>query len=181
MALAKKLAAESGVDLSKTPVKILAFPYGAQWDRLTEYVKQALEQVGFKVSIEPTDAGGWAKRVGDWDFDISFNFTYQYGDPALGITRHYLSSNIVKGSPFANNQGYSNLKVDDLLRQAASAVKAEDRAKLYAEAQRILVEEVANGYLVELEFPTLWRSNVKNLVQTAIGLNGSFEDVWIAK
>jgi peptide/nickel transport system substrate-binding protein len=60
-------------------------------------------------------------------------------------------------------------------------VKAEDRAKLYAEAQRILVEEVANGYLVELEFPTLWRSNVKNLVQTAIGLNESFEDVWIAK
>ncbi|HZB39095.1 MAG TPA: ABC transporter substrate-binding protein [Beijerinckiaceae bacterium] len=181
VALAKKLAAESGVDLSKTPVKILAFPYGAQWDRLTEYVKQALEQVGFKVSIEPTDAGGWAKRVGDWDFDISFNFTYQYGDPALGVARHYLSSNIVKGSPFANNQGYSNPKVDDLLRQAASAVKAEDRAKLYAEAQRILVEEVANGYLVELEFPTLWRSNVKNLVQTAIGLNESFEDVWIAK
>ena len=162
-------------------MKILAFPYGAQWDRLTEYVKQALEQVGFKVSIEPTDAGGWAKRVGDWDFDISFNFTYQYGDPALGVARHYLSSNIVKGSPFANNQGYSNPKVDDLLRQAASAVKAEDRAKLYAEAQRILVEAVANGYLVELEFPTLWRSNVKNLVQTAIGLNESFEDVWIAK
>ena len=33
---ARALIKESGVDLSKTPVKILAYPYGATWDRLGE-------------------------------------------------------------------------------------------------------------------------------------------------
>lgn len=181
VAKAKALVKESGVDLSKTPVKILSFPYGAQWDRLAEYTKQALEQVGFTVSIEPADAGSWAKRVSDWDFDLSYNFTYQYGDPALGVARHYLSTNIVKGSPFANNQGYNNPKVDELLNKAASAVNPADRAKLYKDFQAITVEEVANGYLVELQFATLWRSNVKNLVTTSIGLNETFDNVWIQK
>jgi len=181
LAKAKALVKESGVDLSKAPVKILSFPYGAQWDRLAEYVKQALEQAGFTVSIEPADAGSWAKRVSDWDFDLSFNFTYQYGDPALGVARHYLSTNIVKGSPFANNQGYANPKVDELLNKAASATSPAEREKLYAEFQKIAVEDVANGYLVELQFATMARPNVRNLVRTAIGLNESFDDVWVAK
>ena len=32
-----------------------------------------------------------------------------------------------------------------------------------------------------MEFPTLYRANVKNLVRTAIGLNESFDDVYIEK
>lgn len=178
---AKDLIKESGVDLKATPVKILSFPYGAQWDRLAEYVKQALEPLGFTISIEPADAGAWAKRVADWDFDLSFNFTYQYGDPALGVARHYLSTNIVKGSPFANNQGYKNPKADELLLKAASSVDAGERAKLYGEFQRIAVEEVANGFLMELQFATLSRDNVKNLVKTGIGLNETYDDVYIQK
>ena len=181
IARAKELVKESGVDLSKSPVKILSFPYGAQWERLAEYVKQGLEQVGFTVSIEPADAGSWAKRVADWDFDVSFNFTYQYGDPALGVARHYLSTNIVKGSPFANNQGYSNPKVDELLVKAASTVDPAIRAKLYAEFQKIAVEDVANGFLGELQFATLYRTTIKNLVKTGIGLNETLDDAWIEK
>lgn len=178
---AKRLIRESGVDVSKTPVKILSFPYGAQWDRLAEYTKQVFEQLGVPTQIEPADAGSWAKRVSDWDFDVSFNYTYQYGDPALGVARHYLSSNIVKGSPFANNSGYKNEKVDALLTQAASAVDDAERAKLYKEFQKIAIDDVANGYLVELQFATMWKPEVKNLVQTAIGLNESFDDVSLDK
>jgi peptide/nickel transport system substrate-binding protein len=178
---AKRVIRESGVDVSKTPVKILSFPYGAQWDRLAEYVKQVFEQLGIPAQIEPADAGSWAKRVSDWDFDVSFNFTYQYGDPALGVARHYLSSNIVKGSPFANNSGYKNEKVDTLLNKAASAVDEGERAQLYKEFQKIAVDEVANGFLVELQFATMWKPEVKNLVQTAIGLNETFDDVTIEK
>lgn len=181
VARAKELVKESGVDLSKTPIKILSFPYGAQWERLAEYVKQGLEQVGFTVSIEPADAGSWAKRVADWDFDVSFNFTYQYGDPALGVARHYLSTNIVKGSPFANNQGYNNPKVDEMLVKAASSTDAATRAKLYGEFQKVAYDEVANGFLAELQFATLYRANLKNLVKSGIGLNETLDDAWIEK
>ena len=178
---ARALIQESGVNVGATPVKLLAFPYGSAWDRLTEYTKQSLEQIGFKVQIDATDAGGWAKRTGDFDFDLTFTFTYQYGDPALGVARHFLSNNSVKGSPFVNNSGYKNPKVDSLFDTAAAARTPELRQKLYSEAQTILMHEVANGVLFEIEYATFYTKNVKNLVKTAIGLNESFDDVYFDK
>lgn len=178
---ARALIQESGVNVGASTVKLLSFPYGAAWDRLAEYTKQSLEQIGFKVEIEATDAGGWAKRTGDFDFDLTFNYTYQYGDPALGVARHYLSNNAIKGSPFVNNEGYANTKVDELFANAAAAQKPELRQRLYSQAQEILVGEVALGYLFELEFATLYRKNVKNLVKTGIGLNETFDDVSVEK
>ncbi len=178
---ARALIKESGVDLSKTPIKILSYPYGAVWDRLGEYTRQSLEQVGFKVEIEPADAGTWSKRVSDFDFDLTFSFTSQYGDPALGVSRLYLERNIVKGSAFVNNQGYKNPAVDALWDKAATTTSNEERQKLYDEIQRQLVADVANGYLFEIENPTLYSSKVHNLVKSAIGLHDTFADVYLDK
>ncbi|KLU25089.1 peptide ABC transporter substrate-binding protein [Caballeronia mineralivorans PML1(12)] len=178
---ARQLIAESGVDLSKTPIRILSYPYGSAWDRLAEYTKQCLEQVGFKVSIEAADPGTWATRVSNFDFDMTFSFTAQYGDPALGVSRLYLSRNEVKGSPFVNNEGYRNPKADELWDQAAAATSNDMRQKLYSQLQQMLVDDVANGYLFEIQNPTLYRSNIHNLVTTAIGLNDTFADVYLDK
>ncbi len=181
LAKARTLIQESGVNVGATPIKILSFPYGAAWDRLAEYTKQNLEQIGFKVQIDPVDAGGWAKRSGDFDFDLTFNFTYQYGDPALGVARHFLSTNAVKGSPFVNNQGYNNPRVDDLFASAAAVRLPELRQKLYSEVQTILTAEVANGSLFEIENATFYQKHIKNLVKTGIGLNETFDDVYFDK
>ena len=181
MKQARALIKESGIKPGDYTIRQLSFPYGSTWDRLAEYTKQALEQLGFKVNLESTDAGGWASRTGNWDFDLTTNFTYQYGDPALGVQRLYISSNIVKGSPFANVQGYSNPETDKQWEAAASEIDPAKRQALYSQLQTTLVKEVANGFLVDMEFPTLYRANVKNLVRTAIGLNESFDDVYIEK
>jgi len=181
MKKARALIKESGIKPEDYTIRQLSFPYGSTWDRLGEYTKQALEQLGFKVNLEATDAGGWASRTGNWDFDMTTTFTYQYGDPALGVQRLYISSNIVKGSPFANVQGYSNPETDKQWEAAASEVDPAKRQALYTKLQTTLVNEIANGFLVDMEFPTLYRGNVKNLVKTAIGLNETFDDVYIEK
>ena len=72
-------------------------------------------------------------------------------------------------------QGYSNPETDKQWETAASEVDPAKRQALYTQLQTTLVNEVANGFLVDMEFPTLYRANVKNLVKTAIGLN---EDVY---
>jgi len=180
-AKAKALLKESGVDVGAYPVKLLAFPYGSTWERLTEYVRQSLQQVGFKVDIEAADSASWSKRMSDFDFDFTFSFSQQYGDPALGVSRHFLSTNAVKGSPFVNNQGYANPKVDELWLKGATATTREQRQAAYTQLQKILVDEVANGYLFEIQNPTLSRKNVRNLVTTAIGLNDTFDTVSIEK
>ena len=178
---ARELIKESGVEVAKFPVKILSTSYGANWDRLDEYIKQTLEGIGLKVGIESSDAGSWSGRVSNWDFDMTVTFAYQYGDPALGVERLYRSSNIVKGSPFANVQGYSNPKADELWQSAGATLDAAERQKAYSAVQKLLTTEVANANLLEMEFPTLFRANVKNLVTTAIGLNESFDQVHIDK
>ncbi|OWT80173.1 MULTISPECIES: ABC transporter substrate-binding protein [unclassified Achromobacter] len=177
---ARALVKESGVDVSK-PIKILSYPYGAAWDRLGEYTRQALQQIGFNVDMEAADAGTWSKRVADFDFDLTFSFTSQYGDPALGVSRLFLTRNIVKGSAFVNNVGYKNAEADALWDKAATATSDADRAQAYQQVQKMLVDDVANGYLFEIENPTLYRAKVHNLVKTAIGLNDTFADVYIDK
>jgi peptide/nickel transport system substrate-binding protein len=178
---ARALVKESGVDLAANPIKILAYPYGSAWDRLTEYTRQSLEQIGFKVEIEAADAGGWATRMANFDFDVSFHFTDQFGDPAIGVSRLFLSTNIVKGSPFVNNQGYNNPKVDELFNSAAATLVPEERQKFYSDVQKILVDDVANGYLFEMKNVSFNRKNVKNLITTGTGLNSSFDQVYIEK
>ena len=168
---AKALIAESGVDPGAHTIELMPIPYGSQWDRLTEYTAQQLQDLGFNTNIRAVDAGAWAQAMSDFDFDLSFNFTYQYGDPALGVARHYASTNIAKGTPFGNNEGYENLEVDRLMNEGAGAITEEEAAKAWSEAQRLIVEDAALGWLVELQYTTLWRDKVHDLVRTGIGMN----------
>lgn len=170
---AKELIAKSGY--KGEPIRLLGLPYGETWSRWTEQVKQNLEEAGIKIQLETSDVAGWNKRMGEWDFDLSFNYPYQYGDPALGVARQYISSNIVKGSPFVNNGGYSNPEVDRLFAEAANA-PSEKRPDLYKKVQQILVEDVPILWLTDMEFPTVHRCNVKDFATTAIGVNDGLRD-----
>lgn len=181
MALAKKLVAQSGIDLKKHPIKLMGLPYGATWDRLTEYVKQQLEALGFVVTIQAVDAGGWLQNIGSFNFDLTFNFLYQFGHPAQGVSRNYFSNNIVQGTHAGNNEGYVNPAVDALLNKGADAVAEKDAAAAYSEAQKILAEDVPLLWLFDMQNTTISRSKVRNLVRTGIGLNEPMDDVWIAK
>jgi peptide/nickel transport system substrate-binding protein len=170
---ARELIKQSGY--KGETLRFLNLPYGETWTRWGEQIKQNLADVGVNVTMESTDVPGWNKRVSDWDFDMTFNFLYQYGDPALGVARTYISTNIAKGSPFNNLGGYANPEVDRLFAEAANAPE-EKRAPLYAQVQKILVEDLPILWLTELEFPTVSRCNVKDLVTTAIGINDALRD-----
>ena len=176
---AKALLTEMGYD--GTPVRLLPLPYGETWQRWAEAVKQNLEEVGITIEIVSTDVAGWNQKVSEWDYDIAFTYLYQYGDPALGVARTYVSSNIAKGSPWNNVEGYENAEVDDLFAKAAVAVGKDARQGLYTEVQQKLVDDVPVAWLLELGFPTIYRCNVKDLVTTGIGVNDGFKDAYIEK
>jgi peptide/nickel transport system substrate-binding protein len=127
----------------------------------------------------PTDVAGWNQRVSDWDFDLAFTYLYQYGDPALGVSRTYVESNIAKGSPWNNVAGYRNAEVDELWMQAAVSPSPEERQEIYSEIQNRIVEDVPVAWLLELGFPTIYRCNVQDLVTTGIGINDGLRDAWI--
>ena len=80
------------------------------------------------------------------------NLLYQLGDPALGVARTYISSNIKKGILFSNTHGYSNPEVDRLFEEAALALDEANRQELYCKVQQILVEDVPVAWPLELDF-----------------------------
>jgi peptide/nickel transport system substrate-binding protein len=128
-----------------------------------------------------TDVPGSNQKLGDWDFDIGFSYLYQYGDPALGVSRNYVTSQISKGGVFNNVEGYSNPEVDQLFADGAVAPSDAKRKEIYEKVQKILVEDVPVAWQLELQFPTISRCKVKNLITTAIGVNDGFRDAWLDK
>lgn len=174
---AKELIEASGYDGS--PVRIMPLPYGETWARNAEVLRQNLQEVGVDAELVSTDTAGWNQRLSEWDFDMAFTFLYQYGDPALGVSRSYVESNIAKGSPWNNVAGYVNAEVDALFEQAASEPDNARRQELYTQVQQMIVDDAPVAWTMELAFPTIYNCDVQDLVQTAIGVNDGFRDAWI--
>lgn len=179
VAKAKALIAESGVDVSKTHIRLLNGEKGGAWERLAEYTKQSLQPLGFKVDVVTSDAATWFQRVSNWDFDLTYNFVFQIGDPYLVTSYLYRSDNIVKTSPFNNVGGYASPQVDALWNKVADIAPGPERAKLYSELENRLNDDLPLAPIFEMRFPTLYHTQVKNLLQTATGLNESYDNVYL--
>ncbi|HQS45627.1 MAG: peptide ABC transporter substrate-binding protein [Rhizobiales bacterium 24-66-13] len=168
-------------DGTRATLRLLVLPYGEAWMRLAEYVKQAWARIGIAVTLEATDAAGWAQKVANWDYEATFDFLYQFGDPALGVARVYETRNMKRGVLFNNTIGYVNPALDAVFDEAAITSPDEARAALYHTAQQMLVEDVPVLWLLELQFPTFTANRLRNAVTTAIGVNDSFDSAYLAK
>lgn len=159
---------------TRASIKFLVAPYGELYARLAEFFRQSMAAAGIEVTLETTDVAGWSQKISNWDYDVSTNTLYQFGDPALGVARSYISTNIRKGVMFSNTQGYANPIVDELFAKAAIQTSEEERQKLYSEVQRILVDELPVLWTVERHYPTLYDNRIKDLIVTATGVNSNF-------
>ena len=141
----------------------LTIDYGWQPGKArVEYMKAALKKVGIEVEVRSSpDFPSWAKRMGDMDFDLSWDSVYNWGDPVIGVHRTYLSTNIGKGV-WSNTQGYSNSRVDEILTQAAVENNVQKRTELYKELQQIIADEVPIYYINAVPMHTVYSDEVGN-------------------
>lgn len=175
---AKALLDEMGLKPDANGIRVsLSFtipPYGEMMTRTSEYFRQAMAAAGIEIKLIATDMAGWAQAVSGWDYDITSNLLYQYGDPAMGVARTYVSSNIRKGVLFSNTEGYANPKVDELFAKAAIATSDADRQAYYSEAQKIIVDELPVLWISESQYPTIYDARLQDLIVGATGVNGTF-------
>ncbi|MDF0729280.1 ABC transporter substrate-binding protein [Pseudomonas entomophila] len=179
LAKAKALIAEAGVDLSTLRLRLRNGEKGGAWERLAEYTRQALQPLGIKVQVVTSDAATWFQRVSDWDFDMTYNFIFQIGDPYLVNAYLYRSDYILKTSPFANVGGYSNPEVDRLWDQVADTAEGPQRTQLYSQLEQRLNDDLPVAPIFEMRYPTLFHGQVQNLLQTATSLNEDYERVYL--
>jgi peptide/nickel transport system substrate-binding protein len=180
-ALLEEMGLKKGAGGMRAKVEMIVMPYGEVWQRVAEYSKQQLRRIGVDVTLRNTDVAGFNQACSNFEYDMTWQYLFQFGDPAIGVARSYISSNIKKGVMFTNTHQYRNAKVDEAFDKGAVGATREERQKWYTAAQKITTEEVAVGWMHELEFPTFTNKKFKNVVTTALGVNESFDAVYMAE
>lgn len=156
-------------------------PYGETWQRLGEYLKEVLGDLGIKVKLRYEDVPTWLRRLfTDYDFQITSDFYYQLADPVLGWHRNYLSSMILKGTVFVNNSLYSNPEIDGLFNKAALEMDKKKRAEIYEKTQKILAEDLPLIPVLEMKNTTVYNKKFRGLVDSPLGPYHKMERAWYA-
>ena len=183
---AKKLLDEAGypvkADGTRFTVTVDYAPGSPTTKMMAEYLKPQLAKVGIDANIRISpDFGTWAERVSNYNFDITTDNVFNWGDPVIGVHRTYSSANIVKGVPFSNTQQYRNPKVDAIMEQAASEVDNEKRAKLYKEFQQIVMNDVPIYFMTTTAYHTIYNKRVGNVPASIWGFLAPYMDVYLKK
>lgn len=129
-----------------------------------EYLKPQLKKIGIDVTVRASpDFPTWAQRISTWDFDMTWDTVFNWGDPVIGVHRTYQSTNIKEGVIWSNTQQYANERVDELLDQAGVETDQEKRRELYAEFQSIVADDVPIHYVNTVPYHTIASEQVGNV------------------
>ncbi|OWU84370.1 peptide ABC transporter substrate-binding protein [Oceanicola sp. 22II-s10i] len=138
---------------------------------LLDYMKSQLRKVGVNVEIRiAPDFPTWAKRISNYDYDVTIDKVFNWGDPVIGVNRTYVSSNIRPGVIWSNTGQYENARVDELLAAAATETDQEKRKALYDEFQEIVVDETPIYFLNVIPYNTVYK---KGLIGIPDGIWGA--------
>jgi peptide/nickel transport system substrate-binding protein len=130
---------------------------------VAEVIKSQLADAGIEVKIRNApDLSTWGARVSNFDFDMSMDNVWNWGDPVIGVHRSYACSNIRKGVLWANMGQYCNERVDELMEKAATEPDPAQRKQLYAEFQETVVDEAPMRFLTDLPYVLVHEQSVTN-------------------
>jgi len=181
---ARALLDEAGLEPDEDGVRLRMVhdltPYGEEWRRFGEYVKQALGEIGIEVELRYEDVATWLKRVyTDYDYEMSSNWLYGLPDPVLGVHRQYHSDQIRPGTVFVNGTKWSTPETDEMMNKAAVENDPDARAEIYAEFQKTIVDASPIVFMHELQFTTVYNTKLHNVVTGPLGVYNSFAEMYI--
>ena len=149
---------------------------------IAEYLRPQLRKIGIAVTVRASpDLPTWARRISNFDYDMTIAMAFNWGDPAIGVARLYTSTNIKKGVVWANMMQYDNPKVDALLAAAAAELDPRKRAELYGEFQRIIVDEVPLFVFHEPPFCSVFKKGLAGLPLTIWGPFSPLDELYWEK
>ncbi|MBA1290422.1 ABC transporter substrate-binding protein [Pseudomonas japonica] len=153
--------------LAKAPKKIsqLQFVYSDKdpaWEPIGLTLQAGLETLGVHLNMEKLANATLRERLGSGDFDVAIgNWSPDFADPYMFMNFWFDSTN---AGLAGNRSFYSNPKVDELVRQAASLNEVEQRKALYQQAQKIVIGDSAYAYLYQKAYTVPMREQVKGYV-----------------
>ncbi|TIH37162.1 ABC transporter substrate-binding protein [Subtercola vilae] len=148
---------------------------------LFEQLQATSKQAGFKVDLEPLDLSSWYGALGSNSYNL---VSAPYTKVGPDVLRTLFDSASTKPAPsgyFANHAQVTNPTLDDLLTRASQSSDATERASLYTQAQKIVLEGFYILPLYDQQNGYLQRSVVKGLRAMPTVSTPTLYDTWLQK
>ncbi len=155
-------------------------PFGDDYRRTGEFVRQALRAVGIDVSLRAQDLPTWTKNVfGDYKFQLVSSWGINWQDPQIGVEQHYWSKAEAKGTAWQNASGYASPEADRLLEAAQTERDPARRVEIYREFQKLAEKDLALLPLFEFRWFGVWDKRLRNVTDTFNHSQNNFAKVWL--
>jgi peptide/nickel transport system substrate-binding protein len=184
--IANRLLDEAGLKRGANGMRVKIFhdpaPFGEDWRRMGEYIKQALARVGIDVELRNRDYPSFVRLVhNEYDFNMTSTWSIGMSDPTLGVQRQTWSKTINKNVPFGNVSQYSNPEVDKLWEAAQTESDKIKRNGYFHKIQELLVADSPIIWLMEMDLVAVQNKRVQDLITSPLGLRGGLYDTWIKR
>jgi peptide/nickel transport system substrate-binding protein len=149
---------------------------------VAQFLKPQLAKIGIDITLRASpDFPTWAKRVSNWEHELSVNAIWNWPDPVIGVHRAYLCTNQKQGVIWSNTEGYCNERLDKIMAEASRETDLAKRKALYREFQQITTEELPFTWTNEEPLYTLYDAKLAGLPLTVWGALAPFDEMhWTA-
>ncbi|HLS16270.1 MAG TPA: ABC transporter substrate-binding protein [Paenalcaligenes sp.] len=129
------------------------------WEPIALTVQANMAALGINVKLEKLANATMRDRLDKGDFDIALgNWSPDFADPFMFMNYWFDSE---RGGLPGNRAFYDNAQVDELIRKAAEISDQDERAKLYGQAQDIIMQEYPYVYLFQKAIHVGLRDNIQ--------------------
>jgi peptide/nickel transport system substrate-binding protein len=140
-------------------------------------LQEQLRQIGIEAELNLVENATMFEQVYDpatRDYEIAVTGDSAYVDPNTLILQNFKTD---ESNNFVN---YSNPKVDELIEQGIASTDQEERAGIYQEMQKILLEDLPWVNLFVADQYEAMKEYVQGYVHIPNGSNISFRTTWLS-
>jgi peptide/nickel transport system substrate-binding protein len=175
--VAKLLLADAGYKPGELKLKMV-YLTGLEYQRRGALlVQQNLADIGVELELQEMTWSTLFPLLADPDKAPTMYFFYsaaRFADPH-GILYETFSPAALGEAGF--NNGYNSADVGRLLDEAELTVDREKRAELYAEINRIIVQDAPAVFAFEMPYPFVFRSDLKGITPDRLFRSYLFYDI----
>ncbi|GED05964.1 peptide ABC transporter [Glutamicibacter uratoxydans] len=148
---------------------------------LFQQFQASAKAVGFEVKIELLDLSSWYGALAKHEYNLVSAPYTKVGPSVLRILYHSDSTVPAPSGYFANNAQVKNDQLDKLLTEAEQTSDEAQRADLYAQAQKIVLEGYYVLPLYDQQNHFLYGKKVQGMGATTTVSSPTYYDVFLAK
>ncbi|MDN6489105.1 MAG: ABC transporter substrate-binding protein [Yaniella sp.] len=146
---------------------------------LFEQFQSQSAEVGFYMQINLLDLSSWYAALGEHNYDLVSAPYTKVGPSVLRILYHSDSIEPAPSGYFANNAQVNIPELDETLVQAEETTDDDERAELYEQAQRTVLEDHYVLPLYDQQNHFLYSADVQNMGDTSAIAAPEYYNVWL--